>query len=159
MQTYDKKMKVVLETDTTVVITRHIPAPVELAFDVWTQCKHLQNWMFGPPGWTMPVCEMELKPGGKYRWGWAQEGSATMEITGTFSEVDRPHKVVSTEAWGGEWAETVNTMTFTPDGDGTMFKLVLAYPSKAARDAALETGMNEGMQSGFESLDSHLAKL
>jgi uncharacterized protein YndB with AHSA1/START domain len=157
MQNYEKRMKVALDSDTTVVVTRFIPAQQELAFDVWSQCRHLQKWMFGPPGWTMPHCEMDLRAGGAYRWGWRKQDGEEMFITGVFKEVDRPHRMVSTESWGGDWAETLNTMTFTPDGEGTMFKLVMEFPSKAARDAALETGMNDGMQMGFDSLDTYLS--
>lgn len=157
---YEKQMQVALESDTTVVVTRHIPAPLELAFDVWSQCKHLQKWMTGMPGWSMPECDMDLRPGGKYRWGWRKdEGEGEMVITGTFIEVERPNRLVSTESWGGDWAENVNTFTFTPDGEGTMLRLHMEWPSKAARDAALETGMNEGMQMGFDSLDAYLQGL
>lgn len=157
---YEKQMKVALESDTTVVVSRHIPAPLELAFDVWTQCKHLQKWMTGLPGWSMPLCEMDLRPGGKYHWGWRKEdGVEEMHITGTFHEIDRPHRLVSTESWGGEWADCVNTFTFTPDGEGTMLRLQMAWPTKAARDAALETGMSDGMQMGFDGLDQYLSTL
>ena len=74
-------------------------------------------------------------------------------------EVEPPKRVVSRESWGGDWPETVNTMTFDPQDGGTLFKLLILYPSRAARDAALETGMKDGMGLGFTSLDRYFATL
>ena len=55
-------------TDREVVITRVVAAPRRLVFDAYTKPEHLQHWMLGPEGWTMPVCELELRPGGAWRY-------------------------------------------------------------------------------------------
>jgi uncharacterized protein YndB with AHSA1/START domain len=154
-----KDMKVELLSDTVVEISRFLEAPQALAFEVWTECRHLQKWLTGAPGWSMPICQMDLRPGGKYRWGWDMGEGHTMEITGTFKEVSRPDRVVSTESWGGDWPETLNTMTFVPRDGGTLFAITIEYPSKAARDSAMETGMKDGMEAGFANFDKYVATL
>ena len=74
-------------------------------------------------------------------------------------EVAPPERVVTTERWGPEWPETVNTVVFTETAGQTTIRLTITYPSKEARDAALQTGMKEGMEQGFARLDHLLGTL
>ena len=69
------KSIVTLPNDRDVVVVRSFDAPRTLVFDAWTQPKLMQRWLLGPPGWTMPVCEMDVRPGGKFRWRWRNEQS------------------------------------------------------------------------------------
>jgi uncharacterized protein YndB with AHSA1/START domain len=73
-------------------ITRVVAAPKDLVFDVHTSPRHLPHWMVGPPGWTMPVCEIDLRPGGAYRYVWRNAEGTEMTIGGTFEEVLRPDR-------------------------------------------------------------------
>lgn len=147
-----------LAGETAVRITRVVAAPKTLVFDVHTSPRHLPNWMVGPPGWTMPVCEIDLRPGGAYRYVWRTGDGTEMTISGTFEEVARPDRLVSTEAWSGGFPATRNTLTFTETAPGrTRITTEVAYPSAAARDAALQTGMREGMDAGYAGLDTYLA--
>ncbi|APV48246.1 hypothetical protein BWI17_00275 [Betaproteobacteria bacterium GR16-43] len=146
-------------TDLDVVMRRVVDAPRRIAFEAWTNPKHIPHWMLGPPGWTMPVCEVDLRPGGAWRFVWRKEDGSEMAMSGTYREVVVPERVVTLEKWGPEWPETVNTVLFTEAGGKTTITLTVSYPTKAARDAALATGMKDGMDPSFARFDELLAKL
>jgi uncharacterized protein YndB with AHSA1/START domain len=76
-----------------------------------------------------------------------------------YQEIVPPERLVSTESWGGDWPETLNTLLLSEeDGKTTITQRVL-YPSKEARDAALKTGMREGMSQGFDRLAEYLTTM
>jgi uncharacterized protein YndB with AHSA1/START domain len=112
--------------------------------------------MLGPEGWTMPVCEIDLRPGGKWHFVWRKADGAEMPMTGVYREVVPPERIVHTERWGPEWPETVNTLSLAERGGKTTITLSVLYPSKEARDAALGTGMKEGMDVSYERLAEYL---
>jgi uncharacterized protein YndB with AHSA1/START domain len=145
--------------DHDVVITRVVDAPRRLVFDAWTNPKHVPQWMLGPEGWTMPVCEIDLRPGGTWHFVWRKADGAEMEMRGTYREVVPPERLVSTESWGPQWPETVNTVTFAETAGQTTITLTVRYPSVAAREAALKTGMKDGMDAGFVRLEALLKTL
>jgi uncharacterized protein YndB with AHSA1/START domain len=143
-------------TDREVVMTRVVEAPRRLVWEAWTSPEHLPHWLLGPEGWTMPVCEVDLRPGGAWRFAWRHTDGREMEMRGVYREVAPPERLVSTESWGGDWPETLNTLILTEeDGKTTITQRVL-YASKEVRDAALQTGMKEGVSSSFDRLDGHL---
>jgi uncharacterized protein YndB with AHSA1/START domain len=82
-----------------------------------------------------------------------------MEMRGTYREVTPPERLVSTESWGGNWPETLNTLVLTEENGNTTVTLTILYPSMEARDAALKSGMKEGMSLSFVRLDEHLASM
>src|SRR5690349_21012801 len=86
-------------SDREIVITRTFAAPRELVFQAYTQPKHIQRWMLGPEGWTMPVCENDLRPGGTWRFVWRNDDGTEMEMRGIYREVVPPERIVNTEAW------------------------------------------------------------
>ena len=139
--------------DREVVITRAVDAPRRLVFAAWTDPRHIPQWLLGPEGWTMPICEMDLRPGGAWRYVWRNADGAEMEMSGIVREVSPPERLVTTERWGPEWPETVNTLLLTESGGKTTITLTITYVSKAARDAALETGMADGVEQSFVRLD------
>jgi uncharacterized protein YndB with AHSA1/START domain len=146
-------------SDREIVITRVLDAPRRLVWEAWTSPEHLPRWLLGPEGWTMPVCEIDLRPGGKWRYVWRREDGTEMAMQGTYKEVVPPEKLVSTESWGGPWPETVNTLRLVEKQGKTTATVTVLYPSKEARDAAPQTGMKEGMAAGFERLDALLRKM
>jgi uncharacterized protein YndB with AHSA1/START domain len=115
--------------------------------------------MLGPSGWTMPVCEIDLRPGGAWHFVWRKSDGTEMEMRGVYREVTPPERLVATESWGGDWPETVNTLVLSEkDGQTTVTQTVL-WPSKQARDRALETGMKSGMTQSFDRLAEYLGTL
>jgi uncharacterized protein YndB with AHSA1/START domain len=136
-----------------------IGAPRRIVFDALSNPKHVPNWLTGPDGWTMPVCEIDLRPGGAWRYVYRKDDGSEMTLQGSYCEVAPPERLVATESWGPQWPETVNTTVLTESDGQTTITITVRYPSKAARDAALQTGMKEGMDQGFARLDALLDTL
>ena len=152
-------LSITMPSDLEVLVTRDFLAPRRLVFEAHTSCAHIPNWMGGFEGWTMHVCEHDLRAGGSYRMGWRKESGEEMYITGSYREVTPPERFVSTESWGAEWPEMVNTFVFSEKDGRTTLSLTIAYSSKEARDTALQSGMTEGMTLSYERLDQFLSTL
>jgi len=153
------KMEVTTPTEREIVITRQFDAPRRLVFEAWTNPKYLPRWMLGPEGWTMPVCEIDLRPGGKWHFKWHHANGQDMEMHGLYREVKPPERLVSTESWGGDWPETLNTLELKEENGQTTVTMTLLYPSKEARDKALKSGMKEGMVATFDRLEKLLTTM
>ncbi len=80
-------------------------------------------------------------------------------MRGVYQEIVPPERLASTESWGGDWPETLNTLLLSEDGGKTTITQWVLYPSKDARDAALKTGMQEGVSESFNRLTEYLATL
>ena len=142
-----------------IVMTRSFAAPRQLVWEAWTKPEHLPRWMLGPEGWTMPVCEIDLRPGGAWRFVWRRADGSEMEMRGVYREVVAPERLVSTESWGGDWPETLNTLTLAEEDGKTTITETVLYPSREARDAALKTGMQDGVSLSFDRLAEYLTSL
>jgi uncharacterized protein YndB with AHSA1/START domain len=145
-------------TDLDVVITRVLDAPRGMVFDAFTKPDIVRRWLLGPPGWTMPVCEIDLRVGGKYRYVWKSADGHRMAMGGAFKEIVRPSRMVATQLFDEDWTggETlVMTEIVEQKGKSTVTTTV-HYASRDARDAALQTGMAQGMEAGYERLDDLL---
>jgi uncharacterized protein YndB with AHSA1/START domain len=159
------KSIVTLPNDRDVVVVRSFDAPRTLVFDAWTQPQLMQRWLLGPPGWTMPVCEMDVRPGGKFRWRWRNvESGAEFGFSGEFQEVVKPSRIVHVERFdpgdvGGEMGEALVTAVFTEKNGVTTYSTTIRYASKDVRDAALKTGMTDGMEQSFEQLDALVVEM
>ena len=147
---------VTLPSDREVVVTRVVDAPRRLVFAAYTKAEHLPHWMTGPQGWSMPICEIDLRVGGAWQFVWRRADGSEIAMRGVYQEIVPPERLVSSEAWGGDWPETLNTLLLEEQGGKTTITQRVLYPSKEARDAALQTGMKEGMSAGFDRLDEHL---
>ena len=146
-------------SDDEVVLTRVFDAPRRLVFAAFTEPAHLPNWLTGPDGWSMPVCEVDLRTGGAWRFGWRHENGEVLEMRGVYLEIVPPERLVNTERWGEEWPETVNTLVLTEADGRTTMEQHIRYPSKADRDAALATGMANGASISYENLARLLATM
>jgi uncharacterized protein YndB with AHSA1/START domain len=78
-----------------IVMTRIFNATSDLVFDALTKSELVKRWLLGPPGWSMPVCEIDLKVGGKYRYVWRNEDGREMGMEGTYREIVRPDRIVN----------------------------------------------------------------
>ena len=145
-----------LPSDREIAAIRVFDAPRRLVFEAHTNPKHVPNWMLGPEGWTMPVCEIDLRPGGTWHFVWRKADGSEMAMRGTYKEVAPPERVVTTESWGEPWPETINTVSLTEKDGKTTLTMTVLYPSKEARDAALKTGMKDGMTQSFDRLAEYL---
>lgn len=150
-------LSVTTPSDREIVMTRAFAAPRGRIFDAWTKPEMPPRWMLGPDGWTMPVCEIDLRPGGAWHFVWRQADGSAMAMDGVYKEIARPERLVSTENWGGDWPETLNTLALSEANGRTTATVTILYPSKAARDAALATGMPQGAAMSFDRLEKVLA--
>ena len=156
-----EKAQVSLPTDTQVRVTRDFKAPRQLVWDCHTKPELVRRWMLGPPGWSMPVCEMDVRAGGRYRWRWRNnDDGAEFGFSGTFREVQPPSRIVHTEAYDPGTVsddfpknDALVTVTFVQDGDRTTVTTLVDFGSKQARDAAIATGMTDGMEQSYQLLD------
>ena len=92
MSTTIEKAEVTLPSDREVQVKRSFGAPRALVYRAYTEPELVRRWLLGPPGWSMPVCEMDVRVGGRYRWRWrSDEDGSEFGFTGTFREV-RPRE-------------------------------------------------------------------
>jgi uncharacterized protein YndB with AHSA1/START domain len=153
-------LQVTTPSDREIVMTRVFEAPRRLVFDTFTKPELVKQWLLGPPGWSMPVCEIDLKVGGTYRYVWRQNSDGReMGVRGTFREIVPPERIVHTERFDEAWypGEALITTTLTEQGGKTTLTLTILYESREARDAALKTGMAKGVAMSYDRLAELLA--
>ena len=152
------KLTVDTPDDLKLVITRAFAASRDVVFDCLTQPDLVKRWMTGPPGWTMPVCEIDLRVGGKYRYVWRSPEGQDMGMGGIYKEIAPPERLVSGEVFDEDWTggETIATQVLTERDGATTLTTTVVYSSTAARDAALRSGMTDGMEMGYANLDTLL---
>jgi len=143
-------------SDTELVATRVFDAPSHMVFDAHTKAEHLKKWMQGPEGWTMANCEIDLRPGGKWRVVWQDSGEKQFEVSGQYREVDRPDRFVQTERSAPDFPETVHIYEFIEKDGKTTMKWTVQFPSKEIRDNEIATGMTTGMEASYDNLDTVL---
>lgn len=165
MPTTYETAEVTMPSDREVKVSRSFKAPRELVYRAFTEPPLVRRWMLGPPGWSMPICEMDVRVGGQYRWRWRndQDGKE-FGFFGAFREVQPASRLVHTEAYdpggvgGGYPGEpAVVTTSFAEDGGVTTVTTLIDFGSKATRDAAVATGMTSGMEMSYQKLEELLA--
>ena len=147
--------------DKELVMTREFAAPRALVFDAFTKPELVRKWLLGPPGWSMPVCEIDLRVGGSYRYVWRHENGSQMGMGGVFREIVVPERLVSTERFDESWypGEAVGTIVLTERGGKTKLTQTVAYQSREALDAVLKSPMEQGVAMGYNRLEELLATL
>jgi len=162
MKFYPASFKLTPAGDREILIEREFDAPRPLVFDAFTKPELVRQWLLGPDGWTMPVCEIDLRVGGLYRYLWRKEATGEeMGMGGTFREVVRPERLVATEKFDEAWypGEAVDTTLFEEHGATTKVRMSVLYTSKEARDTASRSGMEHGIVAGYDRLEKVLASL
>lgn len=154
-------MKINKGTDPTgreIVIVRDFDAPRTLVFNAFTDPKMVQQWMLGQPGHTMPVCEIDLQVGGTWRYVWRFPDGTEMGVGGSYRKIERAKRTVHTEQFDEDWTdgETIVTTEFADHEGGTRMTMTIRYASTAARDAAFDSPMAEGIEAGYQRLDAVL---
>src|SRR6267142_502931 len=123
-----ESLKITTVGDRELAMTCVFDAPRNLVYDAFTKPELVKRWLLGPDGWTMPVCEIDLKAGGAYRYVWRKESTGKeMGMGGVFREVVRPAKLVATEKFDDSWypGEAVDTTLFEERGGITKIKLTV----------------------------------
>jgi uncharacterized protein YndB with AHSA1/START domain len=153
------KMTLKAEGDTHVVVTRHFDASPEAVYRAHTDPALVQKWLLGPEGWTMPVCQIELRPGGKFRYEWSHPKKPGFHITGEFIEIEPGRRIVHIERMylPDPTPENHVEILFEPDGSGTLMTMRMTLPNAETRQQMLSTGMEQGMEASYVQLESLLS--
>jgi uncharacterized protein YndB with AHSA1/START domain len=158
--------QVSIPEDGVVRVERTFDAPRELVYRAFTEPDLIRRWLLGPPGWSMPICEMDVREGGRFRWRWrSEEKGAEFGFHGEFLEVRAPELLRHTESFDpGDTGEhmgdepAVVTVGFAEGNGRTTVTTVIDFGSDESRDAALATGMTDGMEQSYRRLDEILAE-
>ena len=157
--TNTRTLQVTTPSDREIVMTRVFDAPRSLVFDALTKPELLTRWLGVRNGWSMAVCEVDLRVGGAYRYVWRGPNGAELGMGGVYREIVAPERIVATEKFDDPWyeGEALDTMVLVEqDGKTTLTTTVLA-PSQEIRDAVLESGMDRGVAESYDVLDEVLA--
>ncbi|HEY1759569.1 MAG TPA: SRPBCC domain-containing protein [Bryobacteraceae bacterium] len=145
-------------SDREIVMTRVFHAPRHLVFEAWTKPEHMAHW-WGWRGSTLPVCELDLRPGGAWRRVLRTPDGKEYPFKGTIREIAAPGRLVYTECFdepsvgSPEW---ITTATFEERDGKTKLTATILHPSKEARDAHLKSGMEAGAAHSLDRLAEHL---
>jgi uncharacterized protein YndB with AHSA1/START domain len=152
-------LKITTPTDREIVMTRVFDAPRRLVYEAYTRPELLQRWLGVFGKWTMPVCEVDLRVGGAYRYLWRGAEGAEMCVRGIFREIAPNERIVCTERFDDPWyeGEALNTTQFVERDGRTTLTLAVQYSSKEVRDAVLKTPMEHGVAASFDTMAGILA--
>ena len=153
-------LKLTTKDDREIVMTRDFNAPRRLVFDAFTKPELVKRWLLGPPGWSMPVCEIDLKVGGVYRYVWRRDSDGSeMGMGGVYREIVLQERIVSTEVFDKAWypGEAVGTLVLSERGGKTTVTQTVLYQSREARDGILKSGMESGVAASYDRLAQLLA--
>jgi uncharacterized protein YndB with AHSA1/START domain len=148
-------LKVMTPSDREIEMTRVFDAPRRLVWDAYTKPDLVRQWLLGPPGWSMPVCDIDLRVGGKYRYVWRNDSDGTeMGMGGVYREIRAPERLVTTERFDQAWyqGDGVGTLVLLEQGGRTTLTLTMLYESREAREAVLKTGMEQGVAASYDRL-------
>jgi uncharacterized protein YndB with AHSA1/START domain len=140
-------LKLVTRGEREIVMTRELNAPRRL-FHAFTKPELVKRWLLGPPGWSMPVCEIDLRVGGAYRQVWVNADGRQM------GEIVAPERLVATERFHEAWypGEAVGTLILSEEGGITRVTQTVRYESREARDVVLKSGMERGVAASYDLL-------
>jgi uncharacterized protein YndB with AHSA1/START domain len=139
-------------------MTRVFDAPPALVYRAWTDPDLVRQWM-GPARLTWTECSMDVRPGGSWRWV-QTDGGGSYRFRGVYHDVAAPERIVQTfEFEGAPGHVSLESALFEPQGGKTLVTMHSVYQSVEDRDAMAASGMEEGMNEGFDRLDAILREL
>lgn len=157
------KTRFSLPDDTSIAYERDFAAPVAEVWAAYTEPEAVRTWLLGPnPETEFRTCEMDIRPGGSIEWEWV-DSDGTLTISADVLEVEAPHRIVTIEQMGGsamqgmEVPPATNTVTLSEVDGITTLRTVTVYPSQEIRDGAYASGMDVGVDAGFERLAARWA--
>ena len=144
-------------TEREIVMTRLFDAPRSLVFDALTRPELLKRW-YGPRGWALAVCDIDLRVGGAYRFVSRRPDGKDIGQRGVYREIVRPERIVHTESWE-DWdaGEVLVTAVLVEQGGKTTLTSTALYPSREVRDILMKSGMQRGASETYDRLAEMLA--
>jgi uncharacterized protein YndB with AHSA1/START domain len=149
------RLTLTTEGDTHIIVTRHFAAPPEAVYRAHTDPGLVQKWLLGPDGWTMPVCQLDARPGGNFRYEWANGKGQGFHITGEFLDLQPHHRIVHVERMflPDRTPDNHVETRFDSDGAGTLMTMRMTLPDEKTRATMLATGMEHGMEASYVRLE------
>ncbi len=155
-----------------VIITRTLNAPRDLVYETFTECKHLMNW-WGPKGFTMTHCDIDLRPGGHYHYCLEGPDGSAMWGKAIYQEIERPETLIYTVSFsdkdGGitthpmapDWPREMLTVNTFTEHDGKTTLTMRAAPHNATEVElqaflAGQDGMDAGTNAMLNALEEYL---
>jgi len=151
-------LEVTMPTEREIVLTRVFDAPRSLVFDAMTKPELLRRW-FGPRGWSLVVCEVDLKVGGAWRFVLRGPDGTEMGMRGVYREIVPPERSVHTESFDDFPGESLVTTTLVEQGGKTRLTGTVLYPSQEIRDMVIKSGMEHGAAETYDKLAEYLASI
>jgi len=154
-------LKLMTRGEREIVMTRVFDAPRALVWEALTKPELVKQWLLGPPGWSMPVCEIDLRVGGSFRYVWRHTTGNEMGMGGVYREIVPPECLVATEKFDQSWypGEAVGTIVLVEQGGKTTFTQSILYESREARDVVLKSPMEGGVAASYDRLADLLTSL
>lgn len=151
-------LQVTTPSDNEIAMTRAFDAPRGLVYDAFTKPELVRRWLGVFGGFTMPVCEIDLRVGGTYRYVWHGPDGFSMGMSGVYREIVPAERIVSTERFDEAWyeGEAVGTVVFVERNGRTTVTTTVRYASRAVRDAVLKSPMESGVAAGYDKLEELL---
>jgi len=152
-------LKITAQGERELLLSRAFGGPPRHVFDALTQPELVQHWLLGgPPGWTMPVCEIDLRVGGTYRYVWRNDSGNEMGMGGVYREIVPGRRLVQTESFDQKWypGDALITTELAGQGSGTKFTATILYESHEARNAVLKSRMEQGVAASYDRLKALL---
>lgn len=149
-----RKLVVSAHGEREIVMTRMFAAPRSLVFEAYTKPEFVRRWLLGPDGWEMPVCDIDLRVGGRFRYVWRHTSGQEMGMGGVYKEIVAPERIVSTERFDDPWyqGEGLGTVIFKEHQGTTMLTTTIVYESRAIRDGVLKSPMESGVKASYDRL-------
>jgi len=152
----DNGLKLSTPSDREIVMIREFNATKSLVFEALTKPEILKRWLLGPPGWTMIVCDVDLRVGGKYQHIWTNTDGTGMKMSGVYREIVPGQRIVYTESFeygcDAQAGEQVVTAALTEANGKTTLTTTVLFPTKEARDQTIASGMGRGVAAGYARL-------
>lgn len=152
-------VRITTPTPLETVMTRAFAAPRALVFRALTTPELLKRW-YGPPGWTLEICDVDFRVGGAFRFVSRRANGKTVGQRGVYTEIDAPARFVNTECWE-DWdaGECRVTTVLTETAGRTTLTQTVRYPSQDVRDTVLHAGLESTAAPLYDQLDALLASL
>jgi uncharacterized protein YndB with AHSA1/START domain len=150
-------LKVTTPTDREIVLTRVFAAARHLVWDAFTKPELRKRW-FGPRGWTLVVCKVDLRVGGGFRFVLRGPDGGELGMRGVYREIVPPERSVHMESFDDYPGESQVTAVFVEQGGQTTLTATVLYPSKDVRDMVLQSGMEHGAAESYDKLAELLAE-
>ena len=152
-------LTVTTPSDLEIRLMREFDAPRALVFEALSKPEHLRFW-WGQASSTLTHCEMDFRPGGKWRFVERDKDGQEWGFRGEVREIDPPRRIVQTFEWEGLPGHiSVETMELEDLGGRTRISITSVFDSLEDRDGMLQSGMEQGAGESYDRLEAYLKTL